>query len=77
MTVLLPIPKLGFSGMDLSRLDLPGSREWIDKPYTVMAFGVVYFSLLAIRKWHDWVLSSSQFCSRRTASRQPSGQQEP
>lgn len=77
MTVFLPIPKLGFSGIDMTRLDLPGSGEWIDNPHTVMAFGVVYFSLPAISKWRDWVLPASQFRFRRTLSRQSSGQQEP
>ncbi len=76
-SIMLPIPKLGFSGLDPSRLDLPGSGEWIDKPFTVMAFGVMYFSLLAISKWRAWVLPSSQSRSSRTASRQGPGQQEP
>ena len=69
MTVFVPIPKLGFIGLDLSRLDLPGSGEWISKPYTVMAFGFVYFSLLAISKWFDWTLPVKGSALKGTSQR--------
>lgn len=63
MTVLPPIPSLGFSGIDSARLDLPASGEWIDKPSTVMAFSVVCFSLLALSKWRYRGLPASQASS--------------
>ncbi len=69
MTVLLPIPRLGFSGIDVARLDLPGSGEWVDRPYGVMAFGVLYFGLLATSKWRDWVLPASQVRANGRTSR--------
>lgn len=52
-TTLLPLPALGLSGIDRAALGLPASASgiWIDEPYRVMAFGALYFFLLAFAKW--------------------------
>ena len=52
-TTLLPLPALGLSGMKPSTLGLPAGASgiWIDEPYRVMAFGALYFFLLAFAKW--------------------------
>lgn len=55
ITVFVPMPRPGISDA-LSPLDLPGSGLWVSKPHTVIAFGVLYFSVLVWSKWRDIVL---------------------
>ena len=43
----------------VSQLGLTGSGEWVDKPHTVVAFGALYFGVLAWSKWRDWRLAVS------------------
>lgn len=58
-TVILPIPRLGISHAVQSAADLPGSGVWVDQPHTVVAFGLVYFGLLAVAKARHWQLPAS------------------
>ena len=55
-TLMLPLPRLGLSGDVVAAANLPGSGEWVDKPHTVVAFGLVYFSVLATSKLRGWRL---------------------
>ena len=52
-TTLLPLPALGLADLGRTALDLPArtSGIWIDEPYRVMAFGALYFFMLAYAKW--------------------------
>ena len=65
LTVFIPVPRLGITGSVVSQLDLPGSGLWISKPQTVIAFGVFYFSFLALAKWRDWLLPANNLPGSR------------
>ncbi|GHB95282.1 hypothetical protein [Thermomonas carbonis] len=56
ITMLLPLPRLGLTSTVVAAADLPGSGEWVDKPHTVVAFGLLYFGVLAISKLRGWTL---------------------
>lgn len=64
-TVMLPLPALGITPEVIVSMHLPGSGEWIERPYTVLAFGALYFSVQA---WAKYALSGSD--AGQTASRQ-------
>jgi hypothetical protein len=49
--VLLPLPQLGITEAVLPQLGLSGSGLWVEKPYTVLASGLIYFSIMAWAKW--------------------------
>ena len=55
-TLMLPLPRLGLTGDVVAAADLPGSGEWVDKPHTVVAFGLIYFAVLATGKLRGWRL---------------------
>ena len=55
-TVLLPLPALGITPDVIRSMHLPGSGEWIDRPYTVLAFGALYFGVQA---WVKYALSGA------------------
>ncbi len=50
-TTLLPLPRLGLTSEVVSQLGLPGSGLWVEQPHKVVAFGLLYFGLLAAAKW--------------------------
>lgn len=50
-TTLLPLPRLGITPEVVSQLGLPGSGLWVEQPQKVVAFGLLYFGLLAAAKW--------------------------
>jgi len=50
-TVALPLPALGVTPDFVATLHLPGSGEWIERPYTVLAFGTLYFAVQAFAKY--------------------------
>ena len=52
VTVLLPLPRLGLQPDVVAQLGLPGSGLWVEKPHTVIAFGLLYFATLAWMKWY-------------------------
>lgn len=51
-TVLLPLPRLGVEAAVVGQLGLPGSGLWVEQPHRVLAFGFLYFGLLALAKWN-------------------------
>ena len=51
VTVILPLPELGITPEFRDSMHLTGSGEWIERPYTVLAFGALYFSALAWVKY--------------------------
>jgi hypothetical protein len=50
-TVLLPLPALGLNPPFVATMHLEGSGEWIERPYTVIAFGLLYFAVQAWVKY--------------------------
>ena len=56
VTVFLPIPRLGLSHRVVSEADLSSGGLWVDQPQTVVAFGLFYFSIMALARWCDWRL---------------------
>ena len=50
LTAFVPLPSLGITPEVIANLHLTGSGLWIDKPWTVLAFGTIYFALLAWSK---------------------------
>lgn len=59
-TTLLPLPRLGLGAEVVPQLGLPGGGLWVDRPHTVIAFGVFYFGLLAWSKWRGWSLPAAR-----------------
>ena len=51
LTVLLPLPHLGITPAFVASMHLSGSGEWIERPYTLLAFGALYFSVQAWLKY--------------------------
>ena len=47
-TVIAPLPRLGMDEAAVASLQLSGGGLWIDEPWRVMAFGVVYFTLIGL-----------------------------
>ena len=50
LTAFVPLPSFGITPEVIANLHLTGSGLWIDKPWTVLAFGTIYFALLAWSK---------------------------
>ena len=50
-TAVIPLPRLGMTAQFVASLHLSGSGVWIERPQTVLAFGVVYFAILAAAKY--------------------------
>lgn len=57
LTVIADIPRWGMSTELQPQFGLSGGGLWIDEPHRVVAFGVVYFSLLALGKVAAGLLS--------------------
>ncbi len=47
-TIIPPLPRLGVTQGVVSSQELSGSGVWIDEPHRVLAFGVVYFTLVGL-----------------------------
>ena len=56
LTAKLPLPRLGLSPAFVASLHLSGSGEWIERPWTALAFGTLYFALIA---WTKYALAGS------------------
>lgn len=56
LTTLLWVPRLGITADVQAQLGIPGSGLWVDRPQKVIAFGCLYFGVLALTKWHGWKL---------------------
>ncbi len=50
-TAKLPLPALGVTPEFVASMHLNGSGVWFDRPYTVLAFGAVYFAAQALTKY--------------------------
>jgi hypothetical protein len=53
LTVIAPVPRFGITAERIPQLGLTGGGLWIDQPYRVLAFGVVYFMAQGI--WNLWL----------------------
>lgn len=51
LTVMLPLPHFGITAEFIASMHLTGSGEWIERPYTVLAFGALYFAMQAWVKY--------------------------
>jgi hypothetical protein len=51
VTAIAPLPRFGITPEVVGQLGLPGSGLWVEQPHTVMAFGALYFGMLAAAKW--------------------------
>lgn len=69
-TIILPLPALGLTPAAIAALQIPKNMSglWIDKPWTVMAFGVLYFGVLAWSKFKG--VPAALAAPRRNASGQ-------
>jgi hypothetical protein len=47
LSAAVPLPRLALTPDTVARLELPGSGSFVEEPHTVMAFGVLYFGILA------------------------------
>ena len=56
-TTLLPLPALGLTPDAVAALQIPRNMSglWIDKPWTVIAFGAFYFAVLSWSKYRGWM----------------------
>ena len=73
-TVMLPLPALGITPEVISSMHLPGSGEWIERPYTVLAFGALYFSVQA---WVKYALSGLSNRHADVARTSPQAERSP
>jgi hypothetical protein len=54
LTAIIPLPRLGMTPQFVASLQLSGSGVWIDRPHTVLAFGMLYF---AVQAWAKYAMS--------------------
>ena len=67
VTLLPPLPRLGFTPDLVASLRLPGSGLWISQPWRVVAFGAIYFAAVAACEWTDY----RAFLPRTGSARRP------
>lgn len=67
LITVLPLPQFGFADIEHGVLGLPSGASgiWIDEPYRVMAFGALYFYLLAWTKWSLAAPAGNALAERR------------
>jgi hypothetical protein len=53
LTALVPVPDFGIDAAARAGAAIPGSGLWVEQPETVIAAGLVYFSILAWAKVAD------------------------
>ena len=60
-TIFLPLPALGLTPTAIAALEIPQNMSglWIEKPWTVIAFGALYFAILAWSKFQAFQLAMS------------------
>lgn len=56
ITVMLPLPRFGITPEFIATMHLAGKGEWIERPYTVLAFGMLYFS---VQSWVKYAMAGS------------------
>lgn len=59
-TAFLPLPGIGLSDDVVARLGLEGSGIWVEEPHRMLAFGTVYFAVVAWIKWREPGLARSR-----------------
>lgn len=59
LTTVMWVPGLGITPAVREALELPGSGLWVERPQTVIVFGLLYFGTLAVAKWRGWTLPDS------------------
>ena len=67
-TVMLPVPRLGITIEVIHQLHLPGSGLWVNEPQRVIAFGMVYFAVLAWVKYKNYALPENALPKSSTAA---------
>jgi hypothetical protein len=53
-TTIVPMPQLGVDDAVRAAAAIPGSGLWVEQPHRVLAFGLLYFALMAWARW-AWV----------------------
>lgn len=53
-TLFLPLPRLGITREIQPQLGIEGGGEWVQNPHVVIAFGALYFGVLAWARWRDF-----------------------
>ena len=53
-TLFLPLPRLGITPEIQPQLGIEGGGEWVQNPHIVIAFGALYFGVLAWARWRDF-----------------------
>lgn len=48
LTSIVPLPRFGLAPEVVASLSLPGSGQWVEKPQTLVAFGLLYFGAMAV-----------------------------
>jgi hypothetical protein len=62
-TTVLPLPALGITPEFIAAMHMPGSGEWVQRPYTVLAFGTLYFVVQAFAKYKATPLASAKLAT--------------
>jgi hypothetical protein len=62
-TTVLPLPALGITPEFIAAMHMPGSGEWVQRPYTVLAFGTLYFAVQAFAKYKATPLASAKLAT--------------
>ena len=60
-TVSLPLPRLGMTPEFVASMHLSGGGAWVERPYTVLAFGALYF---AVQGWIKYAALPAQAAGR-------------
>lgn len=64
-TILLPLPRFGINPQAIAAMHLPGSGLWVEKPWTVLAFGTFYFGVLAWAKFKPILINANTKAANR------------
>jgi hypothetical protein len=64
-TSFLPIPRLGITETVVRAERLPGSGLWIDEPQRVLAFGFLYFTVVALSELSGYTWATKMVDKQR------------
>ena len=67
-TTVLPLPALGITPEFTASMQMAGSGEWVQRPYTVLAFGTLYFAVQAFAKYKATPASALRANAPKTVS---------
>lgn len=51
LTSILPLPRFGIDAAAVEAAAIPGRGLWVEEPHRVVAFGALYFGVMAWVKW--------------------------